>query len=110
MLHVYTGLFAREDSRSGLEPTCHMWWDRLGIIGKPANGDILAIVDAIYSVFEQVLLTSQDEAIQAATIHGIGHFAHPNRPALIDRFLDSGVPVSDELRRYAQAAREGQML
>ena len=98
---------------SELNEICYMWWD-IFIIRPDANDAAMRpLADVCVSVMEQCLGLCNPAVIEGA-LHGLGHFAigYPDRvAAAIDRLLQEIDPtIVPELRTYAVAAHDGQVL
>ena len=102
MVIVFKRLFAKDI----LQQICHMWWDLLRYFGDDPDEKV-----------KEVMLEALSEIIniesfhcQGSALHGLGHLEHPERAEIIDGFLASHPEIAPELLRYAQSAREGNIL
>ena len=55
-------------------------------------------------------LASGDPETQRSALHGLGHLAHVDAPAVIDRFLHSGRWLEPDIVDFALAASTGDIL
>jgi len=97
---------------SSLNEVCYMWWDFDCWCARPEVVAHRKIDAAFLEVMEQTLGLPHD-ACRESALHGLGHW-HREYPAetttIIDAFLEQSGPIREELRDYAQQARQGCVL
>ena len=69
-----------------------MWWDVVGgemeLLRENVDEALAAqLGDAHLAVLEEIL-DSPDDYCQSCALHGLGHLSHPERPLVVDRFLE----------------------
>lgn len=98
-----------EEQEGRLEMACYMFWDIAAFGGTPGERAGNLLEDAVLDVLD-LALRLPHAACQESAIHGLGHRVtrHPERaPAILDRWLRSGMCRDDRLVAYANAARTG---
>jgi hypothetical protein len=90
---------------------CYMLWDiaTIPVLGIGREAEHEEINTVCLGVMEKALQLNH-EACRESALHGLGH-AKQYYPAevtrIIDAFLKTGIGISQELLRYAKAARTG---
>ncbi len=93
--------------------SCYMFWDVCPIYSRqlPASEEPL-ILEAVVGVLERTLKL-KSEACKESALHGLGHLhlSHPELVAgIVGRYLAVVDNMSESLRRYAESAKEGNVL
>ena len=91
-----------EPGSNALNHTCYMLWD-----ASPLRSWKSVVLD----VMQAALYLPNDACIESA-LHGLGHRAYKDRPAvseIIDTFIRKTPGLRPELRAYALCAREGNL-
>ena len=100
-----------EPGGSDLNPICYMFWDVCPLVYLEDSADVSDLEDAIFSVLSDTIRIPQRACIEGG-LHGLGDIAYryPARvQKIIDDFLDTA-KIDDNLRGYAENAREGAIL
>lgn len=99
-------LFERFFLLKPLDDTCHMWWDLFRYFGDDPDE---RVINEMYLALAKILFMDSLEC-QGAALHGLGHITHPNKAALIRRYLRTHSNVDPRIRSYALASIEGKVL
>jgi hypothetical protein len=94
-----------------LNEVCFMWWHFVWV-PRPEPSTHSKADFAFLEVMQQTLALPHD-ACRESALHGLGHWhgGYPTETELIiDTFLGRSEPIREELRDYAQQARQGCML
>jgi hypothetical protein len=111
MVHLFERLFTVEH----LETSAHMWWDALcfdwecGNRARHKGGEDQHMQNVMFETLTKILeLQSTD--CQADALHGLGHLHHPDTEEIIQKYLNSKPYITPELKKYALAAAQFQVL
>jgi hypothetical protein len=117
--HVYSAVFELrcapvlghigESGGNALNYICYMLWDVSPLSWWERAQDRNTFYSAICEVLEYSLQSSNRACVESG-LHGLGHVysSYPERvEQVIDGFLLNGVNRVPELRRYAEAAKRG---
>lgn len=100
------------EHRSSLDTFHYMIWDVSPLSNWASFQDPKTRRWPFLDVLEAVLYLPHDGCIESA-LHGFGHSVYGRKdnliPAIIDRFLAATPDIRPELKRYALAARTGQI-
>ncbi|MEQ1917739.1 MAG: hypothetical protein ABL955_00955 [Elusimicrobiota bacterium] len=99
-------------SSPDLTNLCEEWWDRFPAHPDPADAARHEIDMAILSFFSQTL-KSDSSLIQKFALHGLGHWQHAYSKEVglaIADFIAARPDIDADIRKYAEAAREGLVL
>ena len=94
-----------------LNSVCYMWWDIFPLCGVPSDKLRCQVDEQCLAAMDRVL-ASPSIACQESALHGLGHwhFYYPDKcEKIIDAYVSGNTNMRDELRRYATAARAGQV-
>jgi hypothetical protein len=99
-------LFETFFSRKPLGDTCQMWWDLLRYFGDDREE---RVVDEMFLALKKILFLDSLEC-QAAALHGLGHLDHSDKESLINKYLSERPDLHPNIRRYAIACINGNVL
>ncbi len=95
-----------------LNVVCYMWWDIFPLVGQPEDSTRREIDEACLSVMETTL-ELPSIACQESALHGLGHWglSYPGRcQGIISTFIQRHTNVRGDLLRYAERAKEGNIV
>lgn len=98
--------------KNPLNTLCFMWWDISPIYGRNKTDDERHITQAAFEVMQQTLQLNST-ACQASALHGLGHadlHYSATRKTIDAWLLTHEDTISDRLKTYALAARDGNVL
>ncbi len=84
---------------------CWLWWD----VVTAWTGHDPDFNNALLMTMSEVLQLPS-LACQKSALHGLGHLAHPQRPNVIGRYLETNPDLDVGTVAYARAAQEGMVL
>ncbi len=111
MFHLWEKLFSVER----LETSAHMWWDSLcydwhcGIRSRSNGGGDESMQDVMFETLERIL-DLRSPRCQCDALHGLGHLHHPKTEQLIAQYIEANPGIDPEMKKYALAAAEFQVL
>jgi hypothetical protein len=111
MYYLFERLFAIEH----LETSANMWWDALcydwhcGNRSRSRGGEDELMQDVMFETLAQVL-NLESAQCQGDALHGLGHLHHPSTDKLIEQYIASHSTLTPEMKKYALAAAEFQVL
>jgi hypothetical protein len=107
-------LFEHFFAVNSLQLSCHMWWDSLayGYHREPSPEEDSEAEKVQQVMFETLcrILRIESEECQSSALHGLGHLNHPKTKMVIDEFLLAHPSVNDDLRKYALACKDGNIM
>ncbi|HEY6330223.1 MAG TPA: hypothetical protein VI756_12865 [Blastocatellia bacterium] len=106
MVTLFERLFTREPLSEPLVDTCKMWWDIFRYFGD--DPDQKVVNEMCLALKEILQMDSLD--CQIGALHGLGHLDHPGKQDLINHYLRSHPDLPEEIRSYALASIEGNVL
>jgi hypothetical protein len=83
-----------------------MWWDMLRYFG---NNTDKKVINEMYLALEKILWMDSTEC-QGAALHGLGHIEHPKKEQLVTKYLRERPNLHHDIRIYALACIEGNVL
>ena len=106
--HLLRADIPDDPGMNSLNEVCYMWW-HLVWVPRPEPSTHSKVDVAFLEVMRQTLNLPSD-ACRESALHGLGHW-HQGCPKetefIIDTFLGQSGPIREELRDYAQQARQG---
>ncbi|MEZ6194510.1 MAG: hypothetical protein R3F20_02115 [Planctomycetota bacterium] len=89
-----------------LPERCFMWWHLMITYAAEGHPESCRCVE---EVLERILFAGPMNCSLSA-LHGFGHLPNCRREEIIDRWLSAQEGLDPETRKYAEAAREGNVL